>query len=597
MFRLLMYIGLAFLVPGLAAVGFAVYEGPVSWGVDAVTFWGVPVSLFVFWIGLAHAGTLLSAIFLALNVSMDRRTALLAELSTLVCLIIAAIYPLIHLGVIGNFYMVAPLLDARGNFANVRSPLVWDFCCIAVYGLLSLLFFVLHLIGGAKPNMLDGIVKIRRSMAWLLFPLVLWVHTIVSLDFATTFVPEWRGAFFPAYFIAGAIFSGLAMVNLLLCVENYRVRLLEKLMLVGSWVLCALWLWNFLLKGDFCVSAFVFAGVLPQFLLVENVRESRILRSMVCFSILFGMLLERIFLVAPTPQVSALAGISDSSRWVDWGLIAFGVGCFIHLFFAVRRWLSKPIENDEILMGDVDEVKESEESASERNARAKYFPPLTTPEYRVLRLPVLFGILVSLLFCIWAVSSNADSNIQVSLISVVPVFFPIVVLVASVILCAKPLWYVFESKARWCFVGVCVLLAGLFGAFYAGGSSMPAASESRETRAEHAEDMNSYARTIMIWNSRCSACHGVDGKFNEKFIREFYPVPQKLTQQRLDSLGLDSLVKVVLKGRVNMNPYGDRLSEDDARALVRYMRSIAPIDSVVIEDSLATDSIPVEVVP
>ena len=216
MFRYLMLAGLALFLPGLCALGYSLYEGPSSWMLDSRTFWGMPISLFVFWVGLAHAGTLLSAVFLALDIKLDRRTALIAELSTLASLVFAGIFPLMHLGYLQNFYMVAPFLDARGNFANVSSPLVWDFCCIAVYAILSLLFFVMHLKARVNP----ALDKYRKPMAWLLFPLVLWVHTVVSLDFATTFVPEWRGAFFPVYFIAGAIFSGIALVNLLLCTER-----------------------------------------------------------------------------------------------------------------------------------------------------------------------------------------------------------------------------------------------------------------------------------------------------------------------------------------------------------------------------------------
>ena len=78
--------------------------------------------------------------------------------------------------------------------------------------------------------------------------------------------------------------------------------------------------------------------------------------------------------------------------------------------------------------------------------------------------------------------------------------------------------------------------------------------------------------------SRCATCHGNDGKFNEKFVREFYPLPQKLSLERLDSLGADSLVHVILDGRVNMNPYRDRISEDEARGLVHYMRLLAGED-------------------
>ena len=110
MFKYLMLAGLALFLPGLYALGYSIFEGPSAWMVDSRTFWGTPICLFVFWIGLAHAGTLLSAIFLALDIKLDRRTALIAELSTLVSLVFAAVFPLVHLGVIDNFYMVAPFL-------------------------------------------------------------------------------------------------------------------------------------------------------------------------------------------------------------------------------------------------------------------------------------------------------------------------------------------------------------------------------------------------------------------------------------------------------------------------------------------------------
>ena len=79
----------------------------------------------------------------------------------------------------------------------------------------------------------------------------------------------------------------------------------------------------------------------------------------------------------------------------------------------------------------------------------------------------------------------------------------------------------------------------------------------------------------MIWNARCATCHGAEGKFNEKFVREFYPVPQKLDLQRLDSLGADSLVKVILNGRANMNAYAGRLTPSEALGLVNYMQTMA----------------------
>ena len=561
-FRILLYAGLALLLPGLAALGYSLWEGPAAWSLDARTFWGTPISLFVFWIGLAHAGTLISAILLALGVSLDRRTSMLAELTTLCALVVAAVFPLMHLGVVENFYMVIPFLDARGNFANVGSPLVWDFCCIAIYAVLSLVFFVIHLLS----DRFQALEDLRRPMAWLLFPLVLWVHTIVSLDFAVTFVPEWRGAFFPLYFIAGAIYSGLAMVNVLLVAEGCRVRMLEKLMVAGSFVMLAFWAWNFALKGDWNFSVFAFGALLPQLWWVSTFRESVIGRLFVSGSVLLGLWLERFYLVMPSEP--------RGFGWTDMGLIAFSLGLFTTLLVVLRIKLRKPIEGDELLFG---ELVESSAPVVEHHTE-----PLTSREFIVLRFPLLVGVLVALVYTLWAVSRSAFDTVALGLPNVAAMFFPIVALVATVVLCARPAWNIGRGSRylKWIVIACITLFAFLAGMFYAGGSSTPSkCSTGVEIPAEGDSAVvpdSLHARAI--WNARCSSCHGADGKFNEKFIREFYPVPQKLTAERFDSLGEDSLVHVIMGGRANMNPYVDRITEAEARALVRYMRSLAPAD-------------------
>ena len=599
MFRALMIAGLALFLPGACALGYSVFQGPSSWMTDAHTFWGTPISLFVFWIGLAHAGTLLSAVFLALDIRLDRRTALIAELSTLVSLAIAAVFPLMHLGVIENFYMVAPLLDARGNIANVRSPLVWDFCCIAVYAVLSLLFFATHL----KARSYPALDMFRKPMAWLLFPLVLWVHTVVSLDFAATFVPEWRGAFFPVYFITGAIFSGLALVNLLLCTEGYRVRLLERLQLICSWILCAIWIWDYMLKGSFCTSAFVFAGVLPQFRMVSAIRENKWGRVAISSSILLGLFLERQFLVSPEFGSPA----SSSLGWVDWGLLAFSAGAFVLLFWGIQYSLKRFMEVDGSYFGEVDgsdmaEVEEAELRDSpvvhgvEKSKKGFYVHPWSSEEYYVLRLPLLVGFAVTIAFMFWAIERLPFENVEFSLAHVVPLLYPLIALVAVIVLYARAYFvqkvFALHRLEKIVAAALLVLAGACAGTFYAGGSSEGSADVWKS-----ASEFGDLDLVGAAWNARCATCHGTDGKFNEKFVREFYPVPQKLDLQRVDSLGVDSLVNVVLNGRGNMNPYAGRLTYDEARALVNYMRSLAVRDSAVAasaagKQEVANDSTP-----
>ncbi len=577
-FRILLYAGLALLLPGLAALGYSLWEGPAAWSLDARTFWGTPISLFVFWIGLAHAGTLISAILLALGVSLDRRTSMLAELTTLCALVVAAVFPLMHLGVVENFYMVIPFLDARGTFANVGSPLVWDFCCIAIYAILSLVFFVIHLLS----DRFQALENLRRPMAWLLFPLVLWVHTIVSLDFAVTFVPEWRGAFFPLYFIAGAIYSGLAMVNVLLVAEGCRVRMLEKLMVAGSFVMLAFWVWNFALKGDWNFSVFAFGALLPQLWWVSTFRESAVGRLFVSGSVLLGLWLERYYLVMPAEPRGFV--------WIDMGLIAFSVGLFTTLLVLLRIKLRKPIEGNELLFGELDEKPAP--------VVEHHTEPLTSREFIVLRFPLLVGVLVALVYTLWAVSRPAFDTVALGLQNVAALFFPIVALVASIVLCARPAWNIGRgSRYLKLIIIACVaLFAFLAGMFYAGGSSTPSKYLTGVDIPQFVEGGSSVVPDSLharaMWNARCSSCHGTDGKFNEKFIREFYPVPQKLTASRLDSLGEDSLVHVILNGRANMNPYVDRITEAEARALVRYMRSLAPADIPAPETNETTEAAP-----
>ena len=569
MVRILFIVFLCLLVPGLASMGYSLWQGPAAWSVDTGVFWGLPISLFVFWIGLAHAGTLISAIFLVLDVKMERRTSILAELATLCALVVAAIFPLMHLGVIENFYMVAPYMDSRGSMANVSSPLVWDFCCILAYGFLSVVYLVVHMLSEKSAVA----ASIHRPLAWLLFPMVLWVHTVVSLDFAATFVPAWRGAFFPIYFIVGAVFSGLAMVNIMLCGEGYRMRQLEKLMLVGSWFLGAFLLWDWALKGDLNVVVLIFAVLLPQFWFVSAVRESTLGRVLVASSVLVGMLLERVFLVFPTGG----SGIG----WVDLGLICFGFGLFGVIFLVARLKLSRLIEGEEVLMGEV------EESAPKRPATVKfaYFPPLTTPEFRALRFPLLLGILSCVLFLVWVVGCLEENGIAFSDANLIPLTCPIITVVAGFVLCLRPLVFHIGKVGGVVMVALAVLLGVLAGMVYGGVMSVPSGTVVSGTGdmfdvgtlPDSASTLDSVTviRTKAVFEARCAGCHGADGRLNEKFVREYYPVPQDLDLARMDALGEDSLVNVVLNGRTNMNPYAGRISPQMARGLVRYMRLLA----------------------
>ncbi|MCF0215848.1 MAG: hypothetical protein HUK21_05195 [Fibrobacteraceae bacterium] len=542
MFKKLFWIGLVLLVPGATSLLYSLYFGPGAWTTDGFTFWGTPISLFVFWIGLSHAGTLISAVLLCLDIKLDRRTSMLAELSTLCSLLVAAIFPLIHLGVVPNFYMIMPLLDGRGNFSNLGSPLVWDFCCIAIYGILSFLFFTIHILGDTHRHLR----RMYKPFAWILFPLVLWVHTVVSLDFATTFVPHWRGSFFPIYFIVGALYSGLALINLLLTVEGYRIRLLEKLMLVGSWFLLVIWFWNFVLKGEWYSSAFIFGVLFVQFLLVMNIRESRWGRGLISFSVLVGLFLERYFLVVPYGE-TFVAGVSFGI--VDLLMILFSIGLFMSVFFGLRYRMATNLEHNEVLMGDVDVKKDSDVPV--------------VPIYQVLRFPFLCGILFAMVFLVWAYSLLPYETFDLPLTGIIPLSYPLIAFMAALTLCGKAILSINKMVP----VVFLALLLILFGIFYGGGSS-----QLSNYKLESANLENHEIPVEWVWKAKCASCHGVNGGLNQKFIREFYPVPQNLTLERLDSLGVDSLINVVTYGRGNMQQTVDKQT---ARRLVQWMYKLA----------------------
>jgi molybdopterin-containing oxidoreductase family membrane subunit len=216
--------------------------------------WGWDITNFVFWVGIGHAGTLISAILLLFRQKWRMSINRSAEAMTIFAVMCAAIFPVFHMGRVWVGYWALPLPNSFGSlWANFQSPLLWDVFAISTYFSVSLLFWYLGLIPDIATIRDKTKTKLSRfwyrffSMGWtgstrtwaryevvslilagLSTPLVLSVHTIVSTDFATSLVPGWHTTIFPPYFVAGAIFSGFGMVLTLLIVvrkvmnyENY----------------------------------------------------------------------------------------------------------------------------------------------------------------------------------------------------------------------------------------------------------------------------------------------------------------------------------------------------------------------------------------
>jgi Ni/Fe-hydrogenase subunit HybB-like protein len=221
--------------------GWLLFRGIGVWGVNIPVAWGFAIVNFVWWIGIGHAGTFISAILLLLHQQWRTSINRFAEAMTLFAVACAGTFPLLHLGRPWVFYWLLPYPDSMKLWPQWRGPLVWDVFAVSTYLTVSLLFWYIGLVPDLATfrdrarhrwqRILDGIGALgwrgsarhwaRYEMAYLLVaglatPLVLSVHSVVSFDFAVAIVPGWHSTIFPPYFVAGAIFSGFAMVLTLL---------------------------------------------------------------------------------------------------------------------------------------------------------------------------------------------------------------------------------------------------------------------------------------------------------------------------------------------------------------------------------------------
>jgi Ni/Fe-hydrogenase subunit HybB-like protein len=236
---------------GFAAIGYEFNKGIGTWGLNRTVGWAFDITNFVFWIGIGHAGTLISAILFLFRQRWRTSVNRAAEAMTLFAVMCAGMFPLIHMGRPWLAHWMFPYPNARGSlWINFRSPLVWDFFAISTYFIISATFWYVGLIPDLAAirdrsshgwrRRLAGIFALGWTgsyrtwlhyetvyllLAGLATPLVVSVHTIVSWDFATAVIPGWHTTIFPPYFVAGAIFSGMSMVLTLMIVARKVMRL------------------------------------------------------------------------------------------------------------------------------------------------------------------------------------------------------------------------------------------------------------------------------------------------------------------------------------------------------------------------------------
>ena len=383
----------------MVSVGYLLFTGIGIWGNNVPVGWAFDIINFVWWIGIGHAGTLISAILLLLKQEWRTSINRFAEAMTLFAVACAAMFPLIHTGRPWlAAYWLLPYPNTMGTWPQFRSPLVWDVFAVGTYATVSALFWYTGLIPDlatlrdrAKSKRLArvfGILSLgwrgsarhwqRYEKAYLLLagmstPLVLSVHTVVSFDFAVGIVPGWHATIFPPYFVAGAIYAGFAMVLILAIplrkwyhVEDFitmrhlenmaKVTLVTGLIVLYGYMMEAFYGWysanqyeqfmvyNRIWHGPYAWSywALIFCnGIIPQTLWIKRLRTNTTWLFIMALIVSVGMWLERFVIIVTSLHRDFLPSSWDMYYPTIWDFSTFfgTVGLFIMLFFLFVRVL------------------------------------------------------------------------------------------------------------------------------------------------------------------------------------------------------------------------------------------------------------------
>ncbi|GIW44201.1 MAG: polysulfide reductase NrfD [Candidatus Binatia bacterium] len=381
----------------LQCVAVLLVRGIGIWGINIPVGWGFDIINFVWWIGIGHAGTLISAILLLFRQTWRTSINRFAEAMTLFAVACAGLYPILHLGRPWLFYWLLPYPNAMGMWPNFRSPLMWDVFAVSTYATVSALFWFVGLIPDLATlrdrstskvgRIIYGILAMgwrgsarhwnRYETAYLLLaglstPLVVSVHSVVSFDFAVGIIPGWHATIFPPYFVAGAIYAGFAMVLTLTIplrvyygLEDFitmrhinymaRVMLATGLVVAYGYMMEIFMAWysgnpfeSFMvenrLTGPYRTLYFALIltnVIIPQLLWFQRVRTNIPLLFMVAMSINIGMWLERYVIIVVSLHRDFLP-----SSWgmyagtiYDYGTFIGTIGLFLTLLFLFIRLL------------------------------------------------------------------------------------------------------------------------------------------------------------------------------------------------------------------------------------------------------------------
>ncbi|MCX7736836.1 MAG: polysulfide reductase NrfD [Candidatus Kapabacteria bacterium] len=396
-YRVLLTVSIVITLFAIVGVYLTTSKGLKLWGINNSIPWALDITNFVFWIGISHAGSLISAILFLLRQHWRAGIHRIAEAMTIFALFTAIIYPIFHTGRPWlTIFWVFPVPIQSGVWVNFKSPLMWDVFAILIYLISSIIFLYIGLLPDlailskkVKSVFLQKIYSFLSSfwigsskqwknykatylvIAGLITPLVLSVHSIVSFDFAVSLVPGWHTTIMPPYFVAGAIFSGCASLVVLLIIfrklfnleEIISVDVMEKvnkLMLVSGLMLAYSYLTEYFFLfyganpfenqsfsnrfiGDYKYvfwSMFAMNIIFPQLLWVKKIRRSIPFSLFVSVFVLLGMWLERYSIIVPS-----LAKDYISSSWdvyfptlTEISILIGSFGLFMTLFLLFLRF-------------------------------------------------------------------------------------------------------------------------------------------------------------------------------------------------------------------------------------------------------------------
>jgi molybdopterin-containing oxidoreductase family membrane subunit len=377
------------------ALTWLLVKGVGIWGIQIPVAWGFAITNFVWWIGIGHAGTFISAILFLMNQKWRTSINRFAEAMTLFAVACAGLFPLLHLGRPWLFYWLIPYPSTTGVWPQFRSPLMWDFFAVGTYATVSLVFWYL----GVVPDL--AVMRDRAKRTWLrrlygvfaigwrgstkqwkpytraylllaglATPLVLSVHSVVAMDFTAALVPGWHTTILPPYFVAGAIYSGFAMVLTLAIplrkafhfeqfITKKHLDACAKLMFVNGLIVAYSYLiekfseWylgsaadlNHLyadLKGPYALEFWLEIlcnVVIPQALWSSKVRKNPFWLFVISLVINVGMWTERFVIIVGSlarDYMSSMWNLFEPTIW-DWATYAGTLGIFFLLFLIFAR--------------------------------------------------------------------------------------------------------------------------------------------------------------------------------------------------------------------------------------------------------------------